>query len=291
MASPAAGRGVIRDHRGEPVAGYADYQFYAEREYWERRYVTDRAREIASGARADGNDEQPYEWWCGAAQLLPLLDLLLPDRATQRAILDIGCGTSSLLTGLHRAGFTGAFTGVDFSTSAIRICREEAAKQRRRGHESEVEIAGNEPPTFLVGDASNLLPLGIASGSQDVVIEKGTISGVISSPDGERLAARILREVHRVLKDEGGMFISIQCEDPNDEDISKNGIVVLEELILPPLLEAGRASLHYYTVDIHSSETFRGCHVYVLRKKRQARTRAALRGERTVETVVRLHEH
>ena len=35
-ASPAAGRGVIRDHRGEPVAGYADYQFYAEREYWER---------------------------------------------------------------------------------------------------------------------------------------------------------------------------------------------------------------------------------------------------------------
>ena len=26
MASPAAGRGVIRDHRGEPVAGYADYQ-------------------------------------------------------------------------------------------------------------------------------------------------------------------------------------------------------------------------------------------------------------------------
>ena len=57
-ASPAAGRGVIRDHRGEPVAGYADYQFYAEREYWERRYVTDRAREI-------GVLRVIAEQWCG----------------------------------------------------------------------------------------------------------------------------------------------------------------------------------------------------------------------------------
>jgi SAM-dependent methyltransferase len=259
----------IRDHRGESVAGYANYQFYAERDYWERRYLAD----------------APYEWWCGAAELLPLLDLLLPRRRERLAVLDLGCGTSNLLAELRLHGFSGPLTGVDFSAAAIQVCREEAAKL--------LHADSNVPslPSFLVGDASELLPLGIAAGSQDVVIEKGTLSGVISSPDGERLAARILQEVHRVLNDDGGMFLSIQCEDPNDEDESKNGIVVLEELILPPLLEAGRASLHYYTVDVHSSDTFRGCHVYVLRKKRQARTRAALRGESTMETVVRLHEH
>ena len=72
----------IRDHRGESVAGYANYQFYAERDYWERRYLAD----------------APYEWWCGAAELLPLLDLLLPgqslDDASAReifpAIADLG---------------------------------------------------------------------------------------------------------------------------------------------------------------------------------------------------------
>lgn len=266
----------IRDHRGDAVAGYANYQFYAEREYWERRYLAD----------------APYEWWCGAAELLPLLDLLLP-RRERLAVLDLGCGTSNLLSNLRLHGFSGPLTGVDFSAAAIQVCREEAAKLLHADSPSGLPSLSSLPslPSFLVGDASELLPLGILSGSQDVVIEKGTLSGVISSPDGERLAARILQEVHRVLNDDGGMFLSIQCEDPNDEDESKNGIVVLEELILPPLLEAGRASLHYYTVDVHSSDTFRGCHVYVLRKKRQARTRAVLRGERTMETVVRLHEH
>ena len=204
-------------------------------------------------------------------ELIPLLDLLLPNRSTPRNILDIGCGTSGLLAGVHRAGFAGTLTGVDFSETAIRICKEDADKHLAR----DANNMASSPPTFIVGDASNLEQIGISSGSQDVVIEKGTLSGVISSPDGERLAARVVKEVHRVLKDDGGMFISIQCEDPNDADESKNGIVVLEELILPPLLEAGRATLHYYSVDIHSSETFRGCHVYVLRK-RQARTRAAL---------------
>ena len=285
----------ITDHRGERVVGYRDYQFYAELSYWERRYATDHGGNPALPPRTtltdngaeDHGDVSPYEWWCGAAELLPLLDLLLPGRGHVRAILDIGCGTSSLLADLYYEGFTGPFTGIDFSPTAIRICKGEAAKRTSMSSSS----LAFGPPKFLVGDACNLQSsVGIASGSQDVVIEKGTLSGIISSPDGERIAAAVLREVHRVLKDDG-IFLSIQCEDPNDEDESKNGIVVLEELILPPLLEAGCASLHYYSVDIHTSETFRGCYVYALRKKRRARTRAALRGESTVETVVRLHEH
>ena len=47
---------------------------------------------------------------------------------------------------------------------------------------------------------------------------------------------------------------------------------------------------HYWSVDVHSSESFGEVHAYVLRKRRRARTRAAVRGE-PMEIVVKCHDH
>ena len=77
---------------------------------------------------------------------------------------------------------------------------------------------------------------------------------------------------------------------PDATNDATNGLHVLEELIMPPLLAAGAESGHYYTCDVHSSESFGEAHVYVLRKLKRAATRAAARGEAIV-TVVRCHEH
>ena len=64
----------------------------------------------------------------------------------------------------------------------------------------------------------------------------------MSSPDGPTLVARMLTEVHRLLADDG-LFISFSGSDPDDENEGKNGMNVLEELVLPPLLEAAAESV------------------------------------------------
>ena len=52
----------------------------------------------------------------------------------------------------------------------------------------------------------------------------------------------MLTEVHRLLADDG-LFISFSGSDPDDENEGKNGMNVLEELVLPPLLEAAAESV------------------------------------------------
>ena len=67
-------------------------------------------------------------------------------------------------------------------------------------------------------------------------------TGQVSSPDGPALVAQMLTEVHRLLADDG-LFISFSGSDPNDENEAKNGMNVLEEIVLPPLIEAAEESV------------------------------------------------
>jgi hypothetical protein len=53
----------------------------------------------------------------------------------------------------------------------------------------------------------------------------------------------------------------VSPHNPYDENEGTNGINVLQELILPPLLRAAVSTGHFYTVDVHSSETFGEMHV------------------------------
>ena len=251
----------IQDHKQQIVEGYDDYSFYAQEDYWEKRYHNDH--------------EKSYEWWCGVDELLPLIELLVPCKTS--SILDLGCGTSGLLVGMaEQGGYDGHLTGIDFSKEAIRVS---------------TTLAKAKDVNNVKFLCSNATKLSFSNDSMDVVLEKGTISGIISSEVGESLLKNMMKEVHRVLKDDG-LFLSIMCSDPNDDDDTTNGMNVLQEMILPPLLESCKASGHYYTINVHSSDTFRGCHCYALRKKKRAMTRSATKGGTiTADISVRLHEH
>jgi SAM-dependent methyltransferase len=172
----------LTDDRGRSHPGYRDYRFYSEQRYWQQRHTLDRS----------------FEWFLtGTAQLMPLLDLLLaPDRLDSR-VLDLGCGTSSLLSDMRAAGYTGQLRGVDFSPRAVSCC---SAAARAAGH-------GDAAPSFHCADAANLSSL-VGDGDVDVVVDKATLHGIFSSPRGEQIAARVLSEVHRIMAD-GGMLLSI----------------------------------------------------------------------------------
>ena len=252
----------LTDDRGRSQAGYRDYRFYAEEKYWEARHGLD----------------AEFEWFASPEALMPLLDLLLAPARLGDAVLDLGCGTSGMLSSMRSAGFTGELTGVDFSPAAVR-CSAAAA---RAAH------SAADAPAFHRVDASDLSGL-VGDGEMDVVVEKATLHGIVSSPQGEQLAEKVLKEVHRILADDG-LLVSVSGNSPHSENEATNGLNVLEELIIPPLLAAGAATGHYYTVDVHSSESFGPAHAYVLRKVRRAQTRSAARGDE-LETPVRLHEH
>ena len=259
---PRAEAALLTDDRGRSQPGCKDYRFYAEERYWDARHNLDEA----------------FEWFAAPEVLMPLLDLLLAPARLGNAVLDLGCGTSGLLSEMRSAGFSGELTGVDFSPAAVR-CSAAAA---RAAH------SAADVPAFHCIDASDLSDL-VGDGEVGVVVEKATLHGIVSSPQGEQLAEKVLKEVHRVLAD-GGLLVSVSGNSPHSENEATNGLNVLEELIIPPLLAAGAETGHYYTVDVHSSESFGPAHAYVLRKVRRARTRSATRGAR-FPTAVRLHEH
>eukprot|EP00854_Cymbomonas_tetramitiformis_P014108 gene14108-16684_t len=252
----------IYDDRGSQQDGYTNYAFYAEKQYWCGRYVKDRG--------------ETFEWFSKVEPLIPLLTLLIP--GSESTVLEIGCGTSQLLTALRQSSqHFGDLIGIDFSPEAVASATSDANKS-----------CVSPTPRYLLADARDLSNVA-SECSIDAVIEKGTFAGMLSSPNGEEIMAGVLAEVHRVLTDDG-ILISLSPHDPEDPTEGKNGLVVLEEMLLPPLLHAAEATGHYYTVDIHSGESFRGIHAYVLRKRLRKRTRSAVRGE-LMPTTIKCHQH
>jgi len=260
LAMPKRKAAALSDDRGVAQSGAADYGFYADQRYWARRYADDAAA---------------FEWFASPAAVLPLLQLLIPRGA---AVLDMGCGTSGLLSAM-RGGeppHEGRLLGVDRSAAAV------AELGRRSTDVGEIEYA--------VADAADLSAL-VADGELGAVVEKGTLAGLLAAEDGGALVAAVLTEAHRALGGNAGVIVSLSPWDPFSKNEAKNGLNVVQELLLPPLQAAARASGHRYSCAVHSSETFAGTWAYVFTKRRRANTRSAARSEEEGHVEISLHEH
>ena len=99
---------------------------YGTDAYWIERY--------SASAPADADDVTD-EWLMGAAQLAPLLGSL-PANA---AVIDLGCGTSTLIFDLLRDCLRGEQSralGVDIALGAVERLREEQRARARLGEAS-----------------------------------------------------------------------------------------------------------------------------------------------------------
>jgi SAM-dependent methyltransferase len=59
----------------------------------------------------------------------PILDFLASRIGAGESLLDFGCGTGNLLTGLRRKSWIGEYTGVDISPKAIAVAQELADRK------------------------------------------------------------------------------------------------------------------------------------------------------------------
>ncbi len=120
----------------------------------------------------------------------------MPDDVEGLTVLDLGCGTGRdvfMVSALVGEG--GRSIGVDMTPEQLAVGRDHQAEQARVfGHR-----ASNV--SFIEGQFEDLLSLGIADGSIDVVISNCALN---LSPD----KARVFAEIHRVLKPGGELLFS-----------------------------------------------------------------------------------
>jgi SAM-dependent methyltransferase len=171
------------------------------------------------------NETEPWDWYSTEDWLPEVISSLLPwppspqhATADGYAVLDIGCGISSLLLDLARAGPPRKWrrlVGVDFCPSAVALLRARAA-------ELPPDCAH---PEFLVADVAG--PAGLPAGAFDAVVDKGCLDCHVASPPGRSRIPALLRAVRRSLAPGGALLL-----------------VAVADADLPHLLATGRVRPH-----------------------------------------------
>ncbi|XP_045873199.1 citrate synthase-lysine N-methyltransferase CSKMT, mitochondrial isoform X1 [Meles meles] len=153
-----------------------------------------------------------FDWFFGYEETQGLLLPLLQETAAAcpLRVLDVGCGTSSLCTGLYtQCPHPVDVLGVDFSPVAIAHM-----KRLLEGGEGQTPLCPGHPASrlhFMQADAQNLEPVA-SSGSFQLVLDKGTWDAVArGGPEG---AYQLLSECLRVLSPQGTL-IQFSDEDPD----------------------------------------------------------------------------
>ncbi|CAE7217585.1 EEF1AKNMT, partial [Symbiodinium pilosum] len=159
---------------------------YQDEEYWERRYSTG-----DKGAHSDIIDDRGVGWLCPYAG--PVQETLnaITGGDRSKVILNIGCGLDQLSPDIYKDGYTNLLSS-DISQYAI----------------SEMEkLTAAEMPMakWFVDDVTKM---SLPDESVDVVVDKGTLDAVLIQTEPFLSAARMLKEVQRVLK-EGGIYFLI----------------------------------------------------------------------------------
>jgi SAM-dependent methyltransferase len=271
---------------------------YGTDEYWQTRYC------------ADGHDEdQTNEWLLSWEQLSPLITSSLTGDANT-ALLDLGCGTSTLALDVVEALPEARVTAVDVAPAAV-----EAQRKAAKGINARVE--------FLCLDASERHVWRAAMGSRrfDVVVDKSTTDGLLCD------TRRGPKRVHQMYTNIGAnlasraLVVVVSWRDPQDglEWLSSviGGLqqqqqqqqqlpgVATEQDKDTPSMDAS------WSLDVHSivrragKQSARGPHVYLVRRcpRRRSLRLAAQRGSasatRTAAAasgeedglVMRLHVH
>ncbi|XP_012520582.1 PREDICTED: methyltransferase-like protein 12, mitochondrial [Propithecus coquereli] len=153
-----------------------------------------------------------FDWFFGYEDVQGLLLPLLREAraASPLRVLDVGCGTSNLCTGLYtKSPHPVDVLGVDFSPVAVAHMNN-----LLEGGESQTRLCPGHPASrlhFIQADAQNLGPVA-SSGSFQLLLDKGTWDAV--SRGGLPGAYRLLSECLRVLSPQGTL-IQFSDEDPD----------------------------------------------------------------------------
>lgn len=225
---------------------------YATQSYWEERYV-----QLVNNTTS--LEDVGFEWFLSYDAMRPLLQALIRKRDT--AILDIGCGTSSLLADLRHNGHTGRLVGIDYAASAIEALR-------RAIGDVEVELK-----------CLNILDMDFEDQSFEVVVDKGTIDAIMC---GDRhTVTRACSQIGRVLK-AGGRFVL--C---SHYAVSENYIA--QDSWLTPVLEGLLDSSHEFlwSLAVHVLSLDESPSVYVFTKARVSPRRT----DDCLDIVVEFHRH
>ncbi|XP_007943067.1 citrate synthase-lysine N-methyltransferase CSKMT, mitochondrial [Orycteropus afer afer] len=173
----------------------------ADRHLWDRLHAQPRLGSVPT-----------FDWFFGyeEAQSL-LLPLLQEARATcPLRVLDVGCGTSNLCTGLYtKYPHPVDVLGVDFSPVAVAHMNN-----LLEGGQDQAPLCPAHPAScihFVQADVQNLGPVA-PSGSFHLVLDKGTWDAVARG--GLPGACQLLSECLRVLSPRGTL-IQFSDEDPD----------------------------------------------------------------------------
>src|SRR5262245_39495716 len=150
------------------------------REYWNRQVHDAKITQQPVGSRGFFDDLDQYHF----EKLHYLLYLVDFDGYRGRAVLDVGCGAGVDLARFARGG--AVVTGVDVSSSAIDLARQNFAQQRRQGR---FEVADGEQLPF-------------EDGTFDLVFAHGVVQ-YTANPQ------RLVDEGRRVLKPGGEAIFQV----------------------------------------------------------------------------------
>ncbi|KAM8928647.1 citrate synthase-lysine N-methyltransferase CSKMT, mitochondrial isoform 1-T1 [Lycaon pictus] len=173
----------------------------ADRRLWDKLHPDTRAGSVPT-----------FDWFFGYEEAQGfLLPLLKESRAAcPLRVLDVGCGTSSLCTGLYtRCPHPVDVLGVDLSPVAVAHM-----KSLLEGGQDRKPLSPGHPASqlrFVQADAQNLESVA-SSGSFQLVLDKGTWDAVARG--GWPGAYQLLSECFRVLSPQGTL-IQFSDEDPD----------------------------------------------------------------------------
>ena len=285
---------------------------YGEEGYWEERYrrQLERAkrqqREEKQRSEAeedeDDDDDVTSEWYYDWNTLTPLLDITAAMR--HAAVLDLGCGLSTLFADLIADGFTGPMLGIDSAPSVL-------AEQRGRFPPASYPSVSFSPRSLFSTAYRTASPS--ERHRYGLIVDKATSDGIMcSTPLSTHTAHGALLaviEMYRMVGHclaPGGTFICVSVQEPDSgwcRELMLAGLIqgaegqtaVEEQKDGGYVDEASGGRRWGWRVDVHSiggegeAEYYdgekEGPNVYVIQKlPRERRSRAAKRASASEQT-------
>ncbi|TNV82203.1 hypothetical protein FGO68_gene3607 [Halteria grandinella] len=216
---------------------------YGDPKYWDKRYSE--------------NEGSMFDWLEDYQSLKPLLSSLIPSKSSR--ILIIGCGNAPLSEDLYDDGYQNV-VNIDISSVVIKQMRERNCEKR-------------PGMIYEVMDCTEMGAFG--DDTFDVAIDKSTVDALLCGDNAYLMVAKMTREIQRVIKPDGGVYIAISYGKPESRAIHFER----------PHLSFVNKQFILYPADCTSEEQKeeKSHYIYVCRKQPGAEAVAAENWDRVVE--------